>query len=124
CRDVLEVAAVIGSTFDLACLIAAQREQNDEMVIRDLDEAIRARVVNEVAGGFAFGHTMLREALYRGMSGPLRALVHARVGAAIERLAGSPGPERAAELAHHFRLAANVASTAPKAIQYGLDAGR
>jgi DNA-binding SARP family transcriptional activator len=124
CREMLEVASVIGSTFEYPVLTEARRERDDELVTRDLDEAIRAQVIHETATGFAFGHAMLREALYHSLSRPLRGLLHARVGSTIERLAGPRAGEQAAELARHFSLAAHVAPTAARALGYSLEAGR
>ena len=123
-RELLELAAVMGQTFELRPLVAALGTADDAAVVAVLDQAIRSQLVHETANRYRLGHAMIREALYWGLSGPRRALLHARVGAALERLAGPRAGELAAELAHHFSIAAEVAPTAGKALRYSLEAGR
>jgi DNA-binding SARP family transcriptional activator len=123
-RETLTMASVLGQTFELQPLVAALNSQDEAGAVVVLDQAIEAQLVRETANGYRFGHAMIRESLYRSSSGPRRALLHARAGAAIEALAGERAAERAAELAHHFALAAAVAPTAAQALHYSLEAGR
>ncbi|MGE3267421.1 MAG: tetratricopeptide repeat protein [Chloroflexota bacterium] len=130
-RDTLAMAAVLGQTFDVQTLVAAMSQAGAAdtaadvaAVVAVLDGAISAQLVRETSTGYRFGHAMIREALYRRLSGPRRASLHARAGEIIERLAGERADDRAAELAYHFALAASVAPTAQKALRFSLDAGR
>lgn len=123
-RETLTMASVMGQTFELQPLITALAASDPSGAIAVLDQAIRAQLVHETATGYRFGHAMIRESLYRGATGPGRAMLHARAGAAIEALAGERAAERAAELAYHFALAAAVAPTAAQALHYSLEAGR
>ena len=123
-REVLEMAAVMGQTFDLQPLNAAVGATDVMPVIAILDRAIAAHLVRETANGYRFGHAMIREALYRSLSRPRRAIFHARAGEAIEQIVGSRANERAAELALHFSLAAEAAPVAEKALRFSLVAGR
>jgi DNA-binding SARP family transcriptional activator/Tfp pilus assembly protein PilF len=123
-RDTLTMASVLGQTFELRALVVALADDDEASAVAVLDRAIEAQLVRETASGYRFGHAMIRESLYRSSSGPRRALLHARAGAAIEALAGERAAERAAELAHHFALAAAVAPTAAQALHYSLEAGR
>ena len=104
CRETLEVAAVFGQAFELQPLVAALGTADEGLVIHHVDAAVEAQLVRETAGGYRFGHAMVCEALYRGLRDRRREQLHARVGEAVEAVAGVSFVERAAELAHHFRL--------------------
>lgn len=123
-RETLAMASVMGQTFELQPLVAALATNDSAGTVAVLDEAIDAQLVHETASGYRFGHAMIRESLYRSSTGTGRAMLHARAGQAIEALAGERADERAAELAHHFALAAAVAPTAAQALHYSLEAGR
>ena len=122
-RETLTMAAVLGPTFELQPLVVALDADDSAATVTVLDEAIRAQLVYETATGYRFGHAMIRECLYRSATGPHRALLHARAGHALEALAGDRAPERAAELARHFALAATAAPTIAQALHYSLEAG-
>ena len=111
----LRVAAVIGRDFD-AALVEQLLELEEEEFLRALEEALDAGLLLEsgaASSRYSFSHTLIREALYEGMSAPRRARIHRRVGEALEA-AGGHGP---GALAHHFTRAASR-DEAEKAIGY------
>ncbi len=111
----LRVAAVTGRDFD-AALPEQLLEFGEEEFLRALEEALAAGLLLESAsepGRYSFSHTLIRDALYEGMSAPRRARIHRRVGEALEA-AGETSP---GALAHHFTRAASR-EDAEKAIGY------
>jgi tetratricopeptide (TPR) repeat protein len=125
CAELLATAAVIGRAFDVADL----REATDfdaAQVLDLLGEAEASGVVHHDAREphlHAFSHGLLRESLYAGMPPARRALVHARVGRALEeRHAADPAP-RLSELARHFAEAASAGGDTEKAVEYAWRAG-
>ncbi|HUO73531.1 MAG TPA: AAA family ATPase [Solirubrobacteraceae bacterium] len=117
----LRVAAVIGRDFDAALLERVVNLDEDEF-LNTLDEALAAGLVIESParpGHYSFGHALIRETLYEGMSAPRRARTHRRVGEALE----AAGDERnLTALALHFTRAAG-SQDAEKAIEYARRAG-
>jgi DNA-binding SARP family transcriptional activator len=103
CREVLVVAAVLGREFTVD-VVARMRRVAEDDVATALEEAIAARVVADVpgeAGRLRFGHVLVRDTLYDGLSAQKRATLHKDAVAALEALHGdAPGPYLA-ELAHH-----------------------
>ena len=87
-RDTLAMAAVLGQTFELNTLLAALPPADADGAVAVLDDAISAQLLRDTASGYRFGHAMIREALYRRLSGPRRAMLHARAGTVIEQAAG------------------------------------
>ena len=83
--EALALAGEIGGRVHLVFAFSSTRFGGE---LRDLDEAIRARLLRETETGYAFGHALLREGVYWGLSGPRRMLPHARAGETLERLAG------------------------------------
>ena len=86
-----EWSAVLGDTSGARTLAA-------------VDEALSARVLEEVAGApgrVQFSHALIRETLLEEMSAARRAHLAAGVLAALEELYGPAAPCRAPELLHH-----------------------
>jgi DNA-binding CsgD family transcriptional regulator/tetratricopeptide (TPR) repeat protein len=108
CRQVLEVAAVLGRDFDLRVLQPASGLDANRL-LGLLEEAEAARVVAEIPGRLGrwrFAHALVREVLYEGLPAARRVRLHGRVGEALEAVyAADPGPHLA-ELAHHYVAAA------------------
>jgi DNA-binding SARP family transcriptional activator/RecA/RadA recombinase len=117
----LRVAAVVGTTFDLGVLSAAT-EYDEDRTLEAVEAALVAGVVVEdpvAVGRYRFAHTLLRQALYDGLSAVRRARLHARVGAALE---GRPrGEAPFSSLAEHFYRAAPAIGP-EKAVAYALEA--
>jgi tetratricopeptide (TPR) repeat protein len=93
-------------------------------VLEDLDEAMRADLIDEdpdAVGRYRFRHGLVREALEAQLSAGRRALLHWRVGEALERL-DARGDDTLA-VAHHL-LAGAPAGEPVHAAEAGLRAGR
>jgi tetratricopeptide (TPR) repeat protein len=87
--------------------------------------AVRARVLDErpgVPGRYAFRHGIVHDLVYRDMLAARRALLHHRVGEALEDLEGAGGDlDRLPALADHFAL--GQASDTGKAAAFARQAG-
>jgi DNA-binding SARP family transcriptional activator len=122
-RHLLEVASVIGHGADLT-LLARVVDLGYDDLLDELDVAVRARLLDErsgVPGRYHFHHAIVRDLVYTGVPVARRALLHHRVGEALEGLEGVGGPERLGALADHFALGA--AGDAGKAATYARQAG-
>jgi|GEM_PF-354396 len=111
-RDLLDVAATIGRSFDLAVLSSAS-EQSQPDLVRNLDLLWRLRIIRErEAGGpedggrmgYEFSHPQVRVVVYEDMSPARRTMLHRRVAEAYRTVAPSSGEDTAAEVARHFDL--------------------
>ncbi|MFG2006635.1 BTAD domain-containing putative transcriptional regulator [Spirillospora sp. NPDC048911] len=112
-RNVLRVVAVIGREADVRLVVAAQRQDPDD-VYDALEAAVVGGLLEEPAAGrMRFAHVLVRDTVYGDLLRLRRARLHADVGAAAERLF----PGALAELAHHFSEAA-VLGEADKAVRY------
>jgi DNA-binding CsgD family transcriptional regulator len=127
CRQVLEVAAVLGRDFQLAVLQPAGGLEADR-VLELLEEAEAARVVAEVPGGLGrwrFAHALVREVLYESLPAARRIRLHGRVGEALEALYVADPQPHLAELAHHFVAAApSGEEMVDRAVRVATAAGR
>ena len=88
--EAVRLAAVAGEDFALAD-VAAACGQRDELVAAHLDVAVGAGLIDEGAraGRYRFAHALIREAVIAGMTATRRALLHRRMGEALQAL-----PER------------------------------
>jgi tetratricopeptide (TPR) repeat protein len=122
CRDVLGVAAVLGRQFRLDLLSRAVGSSLAEVVAL-LDEAVAARIVQEVAGAlgtYAFSHALVCETLYESLPAGTRFTLHDRVLGALE---AQPGADAILpELAYHA-LRAVPLGRAEQAVRYATEAG-
>jgi len=104
-RDVLSVAAAMGTTFGVAMLTAS--------LDVDLDAVHAALAVAQDAGfvlgpndtGYRFRHALTREVVYEQLDAARRKDIHARILRALER----DGAESVHELAHHAWAADDLA---------------
>jgi DNA-binding SARP family transcriptional activator len=120
----LAMASVLGSEFELDVLQRLGTQGEDELV-DGLESAVRARVIEEVAGPpgrYTFCHTLIRDTVYDALSAIRRALLHRRAGAALEEARGANLEPYLPELAHHFAQA-GIRGDLDKAIEYGRRAG-
>lgn len=122
CNKVLTTASVIGREFELP-VIELLFDLTGDALLELLDEAVAARVVDEVSTGkYRFAHALIRETLYDELSTARRLRLHKAAAQALEKLAGD-NPERyISELAHHFGEAAPL-GVAEEAISYARRAG-
>ncbi len=124
-RDIVDAAAVAGSSFWPATLAAAVG-RDDADVLAALDEAEVLGLVRRdtAAGGqYRFGHALIRDALYEDLSSTTRAAMHGRLADAIERGHAGHIDAHLAQLAHHY-FEASAAGSIDKAIGYSRRAGR
>ncbi len=123
-RDLLELAAVAGTEFELDLLRRAASEELTRLDV--LEPAVRSGMIEEVPAprlAYRFTHELVRRALYDRLSELRRAELHLRVGEAIEALSPSPDARALADLAHHFAAAAPIGGP-ERAIEYSLLAAR
>jgi tetratricopeptide (TPR) repeat protein len=99
----LALAAVVGREFDHA-LLHALTAHDDATLLDLLDEALRARVIEEgsVPGAYRFTHALMQETLLGELSAARRVRLHGQIAEALEQLAGANSTERAFELAAHY----------------------
>jgi len=119
-RDLLDLAAVAGTEFELEVLRTARPDLERPDA---LDAAVRSGVVDEVPGptlAYRFTHELVRRAVYDRLSAHRRAELHLLVGNAIEATDAGSG-RLLADLAHHFAAAAPLGDR-ERAIDYNLRA--
>lgn len=97
-RQVLTVAAVVGRDIDVDVLCGVA-DHGEDVVIDALDEALRARLVEETGPDhYRFSHALLRTTLYDQLSATRRRRVHRRTASVLEKLR----PDDVIALAYHF----------------------
>jgi tetratricopeptide (TPR) repeat protein len=114
-NETLRAAAVVGREFDVA-LVADVMGTGIEAALASVEEALRARLVDEVPdrpGRMSFSHALVRSTLLEELSTTRRVRLHGRIGEVLEARPGTP----AAELAHHFAEAA-ATGMADRAVHY------
>lgn len=115
---VLAVAAVIGREFDLD-LLSQVSDVGDEVLLDALDEASRARLVDETGPDrYRFFHAMVKETLYSELTSARRRRLHQMVLEVLEKLR----PHDAVALAFHAVEAGPVGGDTTIAVGHLLDA--
>jgi DNA-binding SARP family transcriptional activator len=107
--EVLSVAAVVGRHFDIE-VVADVMSVEIDTALAILDTAVAAGLIGEDQqrlGWFRFTHALVAEALYETTGQLRRARLHRRIGAAAGK-AWARNAERAAEIARHWLLAAEL----------------
>jgi DNA-binding SARP family transcriptional activator len=123
---VLSVAAIAGRHFDID-VVAQAASIEAEAVLEAIDLAVAAGLVVENPqrlGWFSFTHALVAEALYETTGRLRRTRWHRQIGqAAAQMWAGHP--ERVAEIARHWLLAAELdPTTAAQACSHATTAAR
>ena len=97
-RSILELAAVMGRSFNLALLSGATARGEVE-ALRIIEPLMSSGLIveTEAAKTYYFSHDKLRQTLYEDIPGSRRSALHLRVAEALEKDHGEP-----AELAHHY----------------------
>lgn len=124
--EVLSVAAIAGREFDVD-VVAEAASVEVEAALDAIDAAVAAGLVvedHQRLGWFSFTHALVAEVLYAATTRVRRVRRHRRIGAAAARVwAGQD--ERAAEIARHWLLAAELDSaTAAQACAHAAAAAR
>ncbi|MEV4533442.1 AAA family ATPase [Asanoa sp. NPDC049518] len=110
--ELLTAGSVLGHEFHRQLLAAVVAEPVPQ-VDRLLDQAITARLVVGRGGGrFAFGHDLVRETLYDGLSDDDRRTRHAAVVQAVDETPALRGRLFPADLARHAYAAGDVIPSA------------
>jgi class 3 adenylate cyclase len=129
CYELLTIAAVVGREFDVQVLervaVAMEPVPTPDQLLAVLEEAVAARIVDEVPHGFGryvFSHTLIREKLYTELTTNRRIQLHRRIGAALESLYEANVEPHLGELAYHFFAAAQGNGDIDKAVDYGVRA--
>jgi DNA-binding winged helix-turn-helix (wHTH) protein/tetratricopeptide (TPR) repeat protein len=118
-RGLLSAAAVIGRSFELPLLQRICENEPAEIATL-LDAAIEAEVVvaaPDSTTAFAFGHDLLRGALYDALPGAERRRWHIRIAEALERSVHEGAHVPPSELAYHL-YAALPESNLRKTVHY------
>jgi DNA-binding CsgD family transcriptional regulator len=123
CRRVLNVAAVLGRSFDPS-LLPSLCGGDAAAVDQAMDEAFAARFIEEPqqSGNYQFAHALVRETLYDALSPSIRLRLHRDAGKLIEREYASDLTQYLPLLAHHFSQAGSAAKD--EALEYLQRAGR
>jgi tetratricopeptide (TPR) repeat protein len=102
-NGILQVAAIVGREFayDTLNLLG---EQDEDYLLRLIEEGIEARVIEELPqpGRYRFTHALMQETLLGELSTTRRVRLHGQVGEALEERWGGRATERAPRLAEHF----------------------
>ena len=119
-REILTIAAVVGTRFepDLIGEVATE----PDLVPSALAEATGHRLIEPTpAGGYAFLHDRIREALLADLADDARRELHQLIAEALKRIGGG-GPERIYAMARHY-LRGDVARTPEMAFRAAAAAG-
>jgi len=122
----LDVAAVIGRTFDFDVLERAWG-QGEEATLEALDELLRRRLIREGSGLFskdyAFDHHLVRDMVYERLPPYHCQRLHRRVAEALVDLHGRE-PTVSAEVAYHYIRAKDWVHAQDHLFHAGDQAGR
>jgi class 3 adenylate cyclase len=124
-NQVLRVAAVVGTEFELA-VVGRAGGIGDDAVLTAAEEAMSARLLLEIpsaAARYRFAHALVRDTLYDQQSAARRVGLHRRVAEAIEELHATDLDDHLPGLAHHWARGAVQAEETARAIDYAVRAG-
>lgn len=121
-RELLSIAAIIGSEFSVG-LLAQLAERDPTETLCGLQPAIDARHLAEDdhAGRYRFSHSLVRDSLYRQIQSLRRSTLHRRCGDLLAQGFHEGASYLLPTLAYHYSEAASV-GTAREASKYSLAA--
>jgi DNA-binding NarL/FixJ family response regulator len=122
-RETIELAAVLGETFELTTLVRAGRGDRDQS-IDAIDAATALGLIeahDEPPGHYGFVHALTREVVVDRLAAARLRLLHARAAEALDR--GPADPALYPRLAHHY-LHAHVLGYHEQALRYATLAAR
>jgi class 3 adenylate cyclase/tetratricopeptide (TPR) repeat protein len=111
-RGVLERASIVGQEFWRGAVVELSPEPDQPAVPSNLMTLVRKELIRpgraQFAGddGFRFRHLLIRDAAYESMPKGMRAELHERFSAWLERVAGEGVAEFEAILGYHLEQAA------------------
>lgn len=118
-NELLTYASVIGRDVDVQ-LLATLSDATEDAMLDALDEAVRARLIDETgADRYRFSHALVRSTLYEELSATRRRRLHRRVAEALEKTRS----DDVVALAHHYVEAGPEGGLMTQAVRYGLAAG-
>jgi DNA-binding SARP family transcriptional activator len=123
-RELLTLAAVMGKEFRADALESIS-DLAEDALLEALDRAKDSGLIRELPGEigrYSFGHSLVRDFLYHGLSTLRRARLHRKVGEALERIYGARQSQYLSELSHHFLEAAD-GEHARRTLSYTVGAG-
>lgn len=97
-RALCERIAVLGDTFSIDEVLALGGEEQPE-VFRRVDDALRARLVDEAPNGYRFHHALLREGFMRRLPPHRAKQAHAAAAQVLAKI-GAPAARIAKQLVH------------------------
>jgi DNA-binding SARP family transcriptional activator/predicted ATPase len=104
-RELAGLAAAMEQLFAYDVLALAS-DQDEDTVVRSLDELWRRRIVREQgANAYDFTHDRLRDIAYRDLGPVRRQLLHRRLARALETIHAQDTAPVSAHLAHHYEHA-------------------
>ncbi len=110
-RNLVDVAAVVGSAFTTDLLTAVTGADEDALV-QGLDELWQQQLIREHGGrvldAYDFVHDKLREVVYNTLSPMRRRLVHRRVAVALEELSARRAESIGGQIALHHEAAGQM----------------
>ena len=110
-REVLQMASVIGRSFDYELLAAVVGPSRDLMPHLAAAEAADLVRYDGATHDFSFKHALLRDALYDSMLASRRAELHLQVARELERRRANQLIEVAEILAHHYSFTQEAGKT-------------
>lgn len=99
-HQLLEAAAVLGSTFDLS-LLTTLFSGMPRQALAAASTLVQRRFLQETATAYRFEHDQIRQTVYSRLNELTRRALHRRAGETLARLQ----PDAFALLAHHFECA-------------------
>lgn len=114
----LVAAGVSGDRFAFEVVRRAAGLSSEE-ALDALERSLEGRVVEESEGGHRFRHALVREALYRALTGPRRLHLHLAVAEALEATTHPSPDEQAEVLASHYQAAGRMDRALPYLIAAG-----
>lgn len=110
CRNLLQVAAVIGRDFDTT-LVAAAMDAPPAAILELIEEAIAGRVLIPLSPTqMRFVHVLTREAIYDGLPVSARTQLHHHVASSLELRSATVPHGTLVAIAHHYLLSLPTAA--------------
>lgn len=122
-RQTIELAAILGDTFDLRALVAAN-DADSTQTMAAIDSATALGLIETVEGAdnqCSFVHSLARQTVLDQMAPSRMTILHASAAEALEKI--GTGPALVPRLASHY-LAAQVLGYQEKSLRYATEAGR